>query len=237
MEENKRSADGAACRLKCMSGLAPFLAGLVAALLFGWLIFPGLLFNEADQPFAFSHGTHLVKAGVTCADCHRFREDGSFTGIPQRESCLSCHDGILTPEPGPRATDAESAAYAAEKTFMEDYAKVAGDIPWATHQKQPDNVFFSHAAHFLKCYTCHLTMKGDLSLGSPGDPQKLCMTCHPSTGELDKGQATEVNLLTGYSRATLKMSECEKCHAHPGHFSDDGKGRTVANNACYTCHK
>ncbi|MDR2124872.1 MAG: cytochrome c family protein [Desulfovibrio sp.] len=233
MEENKHSADGATCRLKCISGLAPFLAGLVPALLFGWLVFPGLLFTEAEQPFAFSHNVHLTKAGATCADCHRFREDGSFTGIPQRETCVTCHDGILTPEPAPNAAESESAAYTAEKTFIEDYVKVSKDIPWATYQKQPDNVFFSHAAHYAKCYTCHLTMKGRLSLGTPDEPQKLCKTCHTWT----EGQAPEVNLLTGYSRDTMKMSQCEKCHAHPGHFYDDGKGRTAANNACYTCHK
>ncbi|MDR1947177.1 MAG: cytochrome c family protein [Desulfovibrio sp.] len=237
MEENRHSADSATCRPKCISGLVPFLAGLVPALLFGWLVFPGLLFSKADEPFYFSHSTHLTKGGATCADCHRFRDDGSFTGVPQRETCLSCHDGILTPEPGPKATEVETAAYTAEKTFMEGYVKAVRDIPWVTHQKQPDNVFFSHAAHFSKCYTCHLTMKDKLSLGSPEDPQKLCMTCHPSTAELDKGQAPELNILTGYSRSTLKMSECERCHAHPGHFYDDGKGRTVANNACYTCHK
>jgi hypothetical protein len=233
MEENKHSAADSACRPKCISGLAPFLVGLAVALLFGWQVFPGLLFSKAEQPFMFSHSIHLTKAGAQCADCHRFRDDGSFTGIPQRDACVSCHDGILTPEPGPDAAESAKAAYDAEKTFMENYVKVARDIPWVAHQTQPDNVFFSHAAHFKKCYTCHLTMKGRLSLGSPEDPKKLCMTCHSPAA----GQAPEVNILTGYSRATIKMSECEKCHAHPGHFYDDGKGRTAANNACYTCHK
>ena len=80
-------------------------------------------------------------------------------------------------------------------------------------------------------------MKGKLNLGSPDNPEKLCRTCHPSLEQLDKGIAVESNILTDYSSTTMKMWECEECHALPGHFYNDGKGRTAANNACFTCHK
>jgi hypothetical protein len=237
MEENKHCADSTSCRPKCACGALPFLSGVLVALAFGWWVFPGLLFSEEPQPFYFSHSVHIDSAGAACADCHSLRDDGSFSGLPRLETCAGCHSDIMTAEPGPDASKADVAAYEAEKYFVEEYVNTGREVPWAVHQKQPDNVFFSHAAHFEKCYTCHLTMKGGLNLGTPDNPQKLCMTCHPALEELDRNIPVRVNALTEYSRTTMKMWECEKCHAHPGHFSNDGKGRTAANNACYTCHK
>lgn len=237
MEENKNCTNGTAGRSSCVCGAAPFLLGAILALAFGWWVFPDLIFSKQSQPFYFSHKVHVDTAGISCADCHSFREDGSFTGVPTLQTCASCHEDVVTAEPGPDSTKAEIAAYEAEKTFVEEYVKGGKTVPWLVHQKQPDNVFFSHAAHFEKCYSCHLTMKSRLNFGTPDNPQKLCMTCHPSLEELDKGIPVEKNVLTDYSRTTMKMWECEACHAHPGHFYNDGKGRTAANNACYTCHK
>ena len=237
MEENKHCAGGQAGRPKCVCGAAPFLVGLVVALAFGWWVFPGLLFSKQSQPFFFSHAVHIETVGASCADCHSFRADGSFTGIPKLETCANCHQDIMTAEPVSGSTPEQVAAYAAEKVFVEEYVRTGKDVPWLAHQKQPDNVFFSHAAHFNKCYTCHLTMKGKFNLGTPDNPQKLCMTCHPSLDALNKNIPVETNVLTTYSSTTMKMWECEQCHALPGHFSNDGKGRTAANNACYTCHK
>ncbi len=260
MEENKHCAGGSASRSKCACGAVPFLIGVVVALAFGWWVFPGLLFSKESQPFFFSHAIHLEKAGTSCADCHSLRDDGSFTGFPALETCAGCHGDVLTAEPDAKSTPEEAAAYKAEKVFVEEYVKTGKEVPWVAHQKQPDNVFFSHAAHFNKCYTCHMTMKGKLNLGTPDNPEKLCMTCHPSLDQLNNNLPVERNILTGYSATTKKMWECEKCHAHPAHFSNDGveypadvkpedmgklrtvspyvqKGRTAANNACYTCHK
>ena len=237
MEENKNCTGGKASRSSCICGAAPFLLGVIVALAFGWWVFPDLIFSKQSQPFYFSHNTHVDKAGMSCAGCHTFRADGSFTGTPTLSSCAACHADILTPEPDDKSTKAEIAAYQAEKTFVNDYVRKGAPVPWQVHQMQPDNVFFSHAAHFMKCYSCHFTMKGKSNLGTPRNPDKLCMTCHPSIEQLDAGLPVQSNVLTGYSRTTMKMWECERCHAHPGHFYNDGKGRSAANNACFTCHK
>ncbi|MDR3177019.1 MAG: cytochrome c family protein [Desulfovibrio sp.] len=237
MEEKTNCTESPACRQKCAAALLPFLGGFIAALVLGWLVIPSLLFDSETQPLLFSHATHMKKAGAVCLDCHSVRSDGSFTGIPQNDVCMSCHNGILTPEPGQGASPVEKAAYQAEKSFVENYLNPGKPVPWRKHQYQPQNVFFSHPAHFQKCYTCHLTMQGRLNLGTPENPQKLCATCHVSLEKLDRDAPVETNILTGYSSGTLKMSECERCHANPGHFYADGRGRTFANNACFTCHK
>jgi nitrate/TMAO reductase-like tetraheme cytochrome c subunit len=237
MEKDKHGASGDSRRCCCICGAAPFLVGALVALAFGWWIFPDLIFSKQPQPFFFSHAVHVEKVGAACVDCHSFRGDGSFTGLPKLAACADCHSDIQTAEPDAKSSPSERAAYAAEKHFVETYVRDGKEVPWLAHQKQPDNVFFSHAAHFSRCYSCHLTMKGRLNFGNPDNPRKLCMNCHPSLEELDRNAPVESNVLTGYGRTTKKMWECESCHAHPGHFSDDGKGRTAANNACYTCHK
>jgi hypothetical protein len=197
-----------------------------------------MLYSKQAQPFFFSHNTHINAVGLSCADCHSFREDGSFTGFPTLANCASCHaGGIRTARPNADATDEQRVRYAAERIFFEEYLRRGREVPWVLHQYQPDNVFFSHAAHFSSCFSCHLTMKGDLYLGTPENPERLCATCHPSLEELDRNIPVRVNILTGYSSTTLKMGECERCHAHPGHYYDFGRGRTTANNACATCHK
>jgi len=241
MEENKLCTDGKKSRLKCALGVLPFLAGAIVALAFGWCVFPDLLYTKQAQPFFFSHKVHLGTVGLSCADCHSFREDGTFTGFPTLATCATadCHavGTIRTERPGPGATDEHRARYAAERTFVEEYLRRGREVPWVLHQYQPDNVFFSHAAHFENCFSCHLTMKGDLNLGTPERPGKLCATCHPSLEELNRNIPVRVNVLSGYSSTTMKMGECERCHAHPGHYYDFGRGRTTANNACSTCHK
>lgn len=237
MEDNKHCTDSPNCRPGKVCSIMPFVLGVIVALAFGWWVFPGMLFSEQPQPFYFSHQVHVETVGESCDTCHSFRDDGSFAGLPTLETCAGCHEDIMTEEPGPDADPAHKAAYAAEKFFVEEYVHKGKPVPWQVHQKQPDNVFFSHAAHFNKCFDCHTTMKDARNLGTPDDPQKLCMTCHPSLEELDRNIPVEVNVLTDYSRTTMKMWQCEQCHAHPAHFYNDGKGPTAANNACYTCHK
>jgi hypothetical protein len=236
MEEKKNCTCGPQGR-KRLGVAVPFLIGVVLALIFGWAIFPDLMFSDKKQPLFFSHETHTETAGMSCLDCHSFRDDGSFAGVPDVETCATCHQDMMTAEPDKDSTPEQKAAYAAEKVLMEDYIQGGKELPWKIHQKQPDNVFFSHATHFKACFTCHLTMKGDKNLGTPEDPQRLCMTCHTPLDELNKNIPVQENVLTGYSRTTMKMWECESCHALPGHFYNDGTGRTAANNACYTCHK
>ena len=41
------------------SGLAYFAAGLVPALIVGWLIFPMLLYSKQQQPINFNHALHM----------------------------------------------------------------------------------------------------------------------------------------------------------------------------------
>ncbi len=184
-----------------------WIFGLLAR---GYWLTPALLYAEKPQPFQFSHELHMKQVADGCQSCHVLRKDGSFSGIPGNEVCLDCHgDKPLgkTPE---------------EAVFVRDYLAKDRPVPWRVYAKQPECVFFSHAAHLesagLECAKCH---------GDHGQSKKL-----RSYGE---------NRLTGYPRdvegrsifpflnqppQSMKMGDCANCHRDNG-----------VRDACFVCHK
>jgi len=119
---------------------------MLTALGAGWAGLPYALYWSRPQPVDFSHKVHAEKAGSKCDDCHSFRADGSFTGIPTLDKCTACHAAAM-------GTTAE------EKQFLDRYATLQREPQWAVYARQPENVYFSHITHVkrgqLKCEDCH----------------------------------------------------------------------------------
>jgi menaquinone reductase, multiheme cytochrome c subunit len=121
--------------------------GVATALAAGWFAFPRALYLRSEQPVAFHHKTHAEKSGTAqCGDCHSFREDGAFGGIPRMEACAACHaERIGTSQ--------------AEARLVDGYIKKGRETPWRELYGQPPNVWFSHTIHTrlakLTCKECH----------------------------------------------------------------------------------
>jgi len=129
-------------------------------------------------------------------------------------SCEDCHyfrdDGSYSGAPGisncrqcheEMMTESED-----ERILVEEYIQQDKEIQWKVYAWQPDNVYFSHNAHVgedVQCTRCHRDVVDEMQM-----------------------PVYQENRLTGYSRSTMKMVECEKCHAENG-----------ASNACHICHK
>lgn len=188
---------------------AMFAVGFFLFLGLGFWVTPKILYAEKPQPFQFSHQLHVKQVDDGCQSCHMVREDGSFSGIPSIEVCAECHEG----EPMGKTPE--------EKVFSEDYLAKEKPVPWQVYSKQPDCVFFSHAAHLKKA--------------------KLeCAKCHGAHGESEKLRKYEYNRLTTYSRDIwgwsifglggppdrMKMDDCAACHRENG-----------VRDACFVCHK
>jgi hypothetical protein len=224
-----------------------FILGLFASLIIGWIIFPNLLYSKKKQPIDFNHAFHITQVENGCESCHFFREDGTFSGVPKLDQCVDCHDEIQGTDPD-------------EIKFVEDYVSKGREVPWLIYSKQPDCVFFSHAAHIR---------------GAGMD----CVTCHGHIGESKSLKVYEENRITGYSRDIwgeniagfkknpwdrMKMDDCAECHQKeaadiektgiktPTHrlvddiinvFSpaslsiEKGSSVQTQRDACFVCHK
>jgi|GEM_PF-69334 len=224
-----------------------FLLGLAASLVVGWGVFPKLLYSQKQQPINFNHILHVEAVSDGCESCHFFRDDGSFSGIPKLEQCTGCHD-----EQQGQSDD--------EKMFVSEYVAKGLEVPWLVYARQPDCVFFSHAAH--------------VKIG-----KMECAVCHGPIGESERSRVYEENRITGYSRDIwganlaglkknswdrMKMDDCAQCHAEQMDASESepvksALGRLFTNvvsipfpdstrtgrkssvqterEACFVCHK
>ena len=187
-----------------------FVIGFVAALLAGWIVFPAVLYKSAEQPLQFSHKVHSVDAaGLQCADCHQFRPDGQFGGIPGIAKCAECHAEAIGSSPH-------------ERTLVDQYVKKGREIPWLVYARQPQNVYFSHDQHVnaggLKCEDCH-------------GPHGTSDTLRPFEVDRVSGYSRDVwgSSIARFKKASWdgnKMDDCADCH----------RQRNVANT-CMKCHQ
>ena len=193
-----------------------FIIGVALSMVVGWAVFPKVLYSHKSQPFNFNHKLHLEQVDG-CQSCHFFREDGSFSGSPTLAQCIDCHSEKM----------GESED---EAVFVEQYVSKDREVPWRKYARQPDCVFFSHAAHV---YGAKLE----------------CRTCHGEIGTSESLKPYEENRITGYSRDIwghniagikrntwdrMKMDDCAQCHETAGiHDSSVQTGR----DACFVCHK
>jgi len=99
---------------------------------------------------------------------------------------------------------------AAEKQFIDRYVTPQREVQWAVYARQPENVYFSHAAHVK---LAHLE----------------CSSCHRDHGQADTLRLYEEDRISGYSRdiwRDMKMDDCVACHRQRG-----------IENSCLDCHK
>ncbi len=194
-----------------------FVIGLFLSLIMGWIIFPKLLYSKKKQPIDFNHVVHNDAVDEGCESCHFFRDDGSFAGVPRLEQCVDCHE----------EAQGETAD---EIKFVEEYVAKDKEVPWLIYSRQPDCVFFSHAAHVIKA-------------------EINCAVCHGHIGESEHLKVYEQNRITGVSRDIwgrniagikkntwdrMKMDDCAKCHKEAGKKEDSVQTR---KDACFVCHK
>ena len=227
-----------------------FVAGvsLYVSLLVGWLVLPELLYSKQHQPIDFSHAIHVDQVDG-CTDCHVFREDGTYAGTPTLDQCIDCHEEVQTvqPEKGDEDYDRLMAQYLAEVKFVEEYVENEKEVPWLIYARQPDCVFFSHAAHI---FSEKFEIPED---ADPDDEASKCNVCHMAFidgeavpfGEADTLPVYEENRITTYSRDiwgrnfsgfndhyydSAKMDDCAQCHA-------EQKNENHGKDACFVCHK
>ena len=193
-----------------------FILGLAASMIVGWVVFPKVLYSQKKQPIEFNHALHneLVEDG--CESCHFFREDGSYAGVPTLDQCIDCHEEVNGEDPE-------------EARFVNEFVANNREVPWLIYSRQPQNVFFSHAAH--------------VKMG-----QMDCVTCHGPIGESESLPIYKQNRISGYSIDIwgrnisgikrnswdrMKMDDCADCHREEG--VNQNSVQTL-RGGCFVCH-
>ena len=193
-----------------------FILGLAASLIVGWVVFPKVLYSQKKQPIEFNHALHneLVEDG--CESCHFFREDGSYSGVPTLDQCIDCHEEVNGEDPE-------------EARFVNEFVANNREVPWLIYSRQPQNVFFSHAAH---------VKMGEMD----------CVTCHGHIGESESLPIYKQNRISGYSIDIwgrnisgikrnswdrMKMDDCAECHRNE---SVNQNSVQTLRGGCFVCH-
>ena len=192
-----------------MRGFLPFAAGVAIALAAGWIAFPRAIYRNRQQPVDFSHKVHAEKAGTKCEDCHAFRDDGTYAGVPALEKCTGCHGAPMGTTP-------------AEKRFIDSYVTPNREPAWLSYARQPENVFFSHATHVrlggLKCEDCHAGEGASEGLRAYGKDRI-------------SGYSRDVLPVANWKHLrrasqSMSMDDCVECHRRRG-----------LEQSCLDCHQ
>ncbi|MBS1704265.1 MAG: cytochrome c3 family protein [Armatimonadetes bacterium] len=124
--------------------------------------------NHLDQPVPFSHKHHAYELGIDCRYCHTSVEKSSYAGIPQTETCMTCHSQIWQDSP-------------LLEPVRQSFA-TGQPLKWTEVNKVPEFVYFNHSIHVnrgVNCNNCHgqvqqmqITQKGRALFMS------WCLECH-----------------------------------------------------------
>ena len=194
-----------------------FIAGLIASLVVGWVVFPKLLYSQKRQPVDFNHALHNELVDEGCESCHFFREDGTYSGVPKLAQCIDCHEEVNGEDPE-------------EAKFVNEYVAKDREVPWLIYSRQPPCVFFSHAAHVKKgemdCVTCH---------GHIGESESLKVYRENRIS----GYSIDIwgENIAGIKRNSwdrMKMDDCAECHKKEN--VNQNSVQTL-RGGCFVCHK
>lgn len=147
------------------------LAGGVLAIFLVWYYFSPEYTDvgyHPNQPVPYSHQIHVGQLGMDCRYCHSSVEVSYQAIVPPTQTCMNCHNQILT----------ESVRLL---PVRQSWA-TGKPIPWVNVHQLPDYVQFSHAVHVNRgvgCETCH----GRVDLmdtAFQAEPLSMgwCLDCH-----------------------------------------------------------
>jgi hypothetical protein len=126
------------------------------------------------QPVPFSHAVHAGQLGLDCRYCHDGVEKSWFSNLPGASTCMNCHSQILKDDP--------------RLAIVRESAKNNTLVPWVQIHKTPDYVYFNHAVHVTRGFSC--------------------VECHGRVDQMDEVRHAK----------SLSMSFCLDCHRNPAAF-------------------
>ena len=122
--------------------LAPLALG--GAIYAGNMTYGNRLMVPIEQPVQFSHKHHVLDDGIDCRYCHTSVDKAAFAGLPDTQTCMTCHSQIWSDSP-------------LLEPVRESY-RTGRPLIWTRVHDMPDFVYFNHSIHVKKgisCVSCH----------------------------------------------------------------------------------
>lgn len=141
------------------------LLSAITLVLFG-VVYPRGL--GPQQPIPFSHRVHVQTKKISCLMCHTTVTQGRHAGIPPLQTCLLCHQRIIT-------------TYPHIVELRQAFAK-GQPIVWQRVNWVPEFVYFDHSLHLrqgIDCGACHGDVTGmDRVVAVRKFEMGFCIRCH-----------------------------------------------------------
>jgi hypothetical protein len=169
-----------------------------------------------DQPVPFSHKHHAGDLGIDCRFCHTTVTKSWYAGMPDTETCMTCHSQIWKNSP---MLAPVRASYDSNTPLR-----------WNRVNEIPEFVYFNHSIHVNKgvgCSSCHGEVEQmPITWKSVDMEMQWCLSCHRHPeGELRQlAQVEQMNWTTsknpavGAARAQARdiekdhLTDCSACH-------------------------
>jgi len=121
-----------------------------------------------EQPVPFSHQVHAGQLGLDCQYCHNQASESKYANIPATQTCMNCHNQILT--------DSEQL-----EPVIESW-ETGAPIEWVRVHMLPDFAYFNHSAHVnmgVGCESCHGRVdRMEVVFQAESMSMSWCLDCH-----------------------------------------------------------
>lgn len=125
-----------------------------------------------EQPISFSHRVHVNDKDISCFMCHEGAMANSRAGIPPLETCMLCHDRIITHHP--------------EIEKLRQHYANNEPVKWVKVEDVPGFTFFHHGVHMQTgndCRECHGNIREMDRVKKVNDfKMNFCVECHREKG-------------------------------------------------------
>jgi hypothetical protein len=121
-----------------------------------------------DQPVPFSHQHHAGELGIDCRFCHRSVATSSDAGMPDTQTCMTCHSQIWKEAP---------MLSPVRQSYTENKP-----LKWNMVNETPGFVYFNHSIHINKgigCSSCHGRLdEMPITWKTVDFKMQWCLSCH-----------------------------------------------------------
>ncbi|MGJ3239682.1 MAG: cytochrome c3 family protein [Anaerolineae bacterium] len=180
------------------------------------------------QPVRFSHELHSGQLNISCMYCHQVAEVSPYGGIPDTQTCMTCHANIAIYS---ELLEPVRTSYAENEP-----------LTWYRVHDLAEHVYFNHSVHVqngFACETCHGTVD-EMPQVWQAENQYMgwCLECHMAPEEFVRPLETRYEF--GYEYPENQTEFGTQLLIDYGVYTEDQQDTSAMGlglTTCATCHR